>query len=92
MCLGKDAVGGLLRFHGNELKSSELETVLEIEIYDKLNLENEIKNLCLKNLVLCKESQIFYTRKIKLSYVKEESSIQFNNKISFQLLVTCFDV
>ena len=54
MCLGKDAVGGLLRFHGNELKSSELETVLEIEIYEKLNLENQIKNL-----VLYKESQIF---------------------------------
>ena len=48
MCLGRDAVGDLVRFCGDEIKSSKFETVLEIENYNKLNLGNPIKTLYIK--------------------------------------------
>ena len=36
----------LLRFSGEYLEASEPETVLRIQIDDKLNFENHIKSLC----------------------------------------------
>ena len=48
MCLGKDSVSDLLRFCGEDLEASELETVLGIEIDNKLNFEKHIKSLCRK--------------------------------------------
>ena len=47
MYLGKDYISDLLRFCGEFLEVSELETVLGIQI-DKLNFENYIKYLCSK--------------------------------------------
>ena len=48
MCLGKDAVNGILKFCDVELKSSELETVLGIEIDQKLTFNCHVKTLCSK--------------------------------------------
>ena len=48
MCLGKDSASDLLRFCGEDLVASELETVLGIQTDSKLNLENHIKSLCNK--------------------------------------------
>ena len=48
MCLVKDSASDLLRFFGEDLVASELETVLRIQIYNKLNFENHIKYLCNK--------------------------------------------
>ena len=48
MCLGKDSAGDLLRFCGEDLVASELETVLGIQIDNKLNFESRIKSLCNK--------------------------------------------
>ena len=48
MCLRKDAVSDLLQLSGEEVKESEPETVLGIEIYNKLNFESHIKTLCSK--------------------------------------------
>ena len=45
MCLGKDSASDLLRFCGEDLVASELETVLGIQIDNKLNFENHIKSL-----------------------------------------------
>ena len=46
MCPGKDAVNDISKFCDEELKSSELETVLGIEIDHKLTFESHIKTLC----------------------------------------------
>ena len=48
MSLGKDFESDLLRFCGEVLEASELETVLEIQIDNKLNFKNHIKSLCSK--------------------------------------------
>ena len=48
MCLGKDSASDLLRFCGEDLVASELETVLGKQIDSKLNFENHIKSLCNK--------------------------------------------
>ena len=45
MCLGKDYVSDLLRLCGEYLETSELETVLRIQIGNKLNFESYIKSL-----------------------------------------------
>ena len=80
MCLGKDSTSDLLRFCGEDLVTSELETILGIQIDNKLNFENHIKTRGItKNLK--------YVR-----YAKEKCSVQFYNKISIQLLPTCLDV
>ena len=44
MCLGKDSVSDLLRFCGEDLEASQLETVLGIQIDNKLDFENHIKS------------------------------------------------
>ena len=46
MCLGKDSVSDLLRFCGEVLEASKFETVLGVQIDNKLNFENHIKSLC----------------------------------------------
>ena len=48
MCLGKNHVSDSLRFCGEVLEASEIETVLGIQIDNKLNFENHIKSLCSK--------------------------------------------
>ena len=48
MCIGKDSAGDLRRCCGEDLVASELETVLGIQIDNKLNFENHIKSLCNK--------------------------------------------
>ena len=48
MSLGKDSVSDSLRFCGEVLEGGELETVLGIQIDNKLNFENRIKSLCSK--------------------------------------------
>ena len=48
MCLGKDAVNDILKLCDVELKSSELETVLGIEIDQKLTFNCHVKTLCSK--------------------------------------------
>ena len=48
MCLGKDSASDLLRFCGEDLVSSELESVLGLQVDNKLNFENHIKSLCNK--------------------------------------------
>ena len=45
MCLRKDAVSDLLQLSKEEVKESEPETVLGIEIYNKLTFESHIKTL-----------------------------------------------
>ena len=48
MCLGKDAVNDILKLCDVELKSSELETVLGIEIDQKLIFNCHVETLCSK--------------------------------------------
>ena len=48
MCLGKDALGDLLKFCRKDLKVSKLETILRIEIANKLNFKIYNKTLCSK--------------------------------------------
>ena len=48
MSLGKDSEGDLLKFCGEVLEASQTETVLGIQIYNKLNFENHIKSFCSK--------------------------------------------
>ena len=49
-CCGKkkDSVSNLLRFYGEVLEASELETLFGMQIGNKLNFENHIKSLCSK--------------------------------------------
>ena len=44
----QDAVRNLLQFCGEDLQVSELETVLGLQIDNKLNFESHIKTLCSK--------------------------------------------
>ena len=48
ICLGKDAVNDILKLCDEELKSSELETVLGFEIDQKLTFNCHVKRLCSK--------------------------------------------
>ena len=48
MCLRKDSLRDLLRFCGQDLEGSELETILRKQIDKKLNFEKHIKSLCTK--------------------------------------------
>ena len=50
MSIEKDseAEGDLLRFCGEVLQANHIETVLGIQIDNKLNFENHIKSLCSK--------------------------------------------
>ena len=45
MYLGKNSISTLLKFCGEYLEASEPETVLRIQIDNKLNFENPIKYL-----------------------------------------------
>ena len=44
-CLGKDSVSDLLRVCGEDLESSERETVLKMQSGNKLNFKNHIDSL-----------------------------------------------
>ena len=72
MSLGKDSEGDLLRFCGEVLEASQIETVLGIQIDNKLNFENHIKSLCSKAF------QKWGITKIPKSVTcaKEKSSVQ----------------
>ena len=48
MCFGKDSTSNILRFCGEDLVASELETVLGIQTDNKLTFENHMKSLCNK--------------------------------------------
>ena len=48
MSLGKDSEGDLLSCCGEVLEASQIETVLGIQIDNKLNFENHITSLCSK--------------------------------------------
>ena len=48
ICLGKDAVNDILKLCDEELKPSELETVLGVEIDQKLTFNCHVKRLCSK--------------------------------------------
>ena len=48
MYLGKNSISTLLKFCGEYLEASEPDTVLRIQIDNKLNFENPIKYLCSK--------------------------------------------
>ena len=48
MSLGKDSEGDSLRFCGEVLEASQIETVLGIQIDNKLNFVNHINSLCSK--------------------------------------------
>ena len=79
MSLGKDSVSDSLRFGGEVLEGGELETVLGIQIDNKLNFENRIKSLC------SKASQKIGALQ-RLTYLlnaqkKKKKSVQFYNKI-----------
>ena len=79
MCLGKDSAGDLLRFCGEDLVASELETVLGIQIDNKLNFENHIKSLCNK------ASQILGAlQRISNMLDMQKKSLLFNSIIKSQ--------
>ena len=71
MCLGKDTVNDILNFCDEELKSSELETVLGIEIDQKLTFNCHVKTLVrlLKNRVHYKKSLILLMKKREIYYL-----------------------
>ena len=89
MCLGKDYVNDSLSFFEEVLGATELETVLGIQIDNKLNFENHIKFLCGKTFQKFRD----VTKILKsVRCAREKSSVQLYNEISVQLLSTCLDV
>ena len=89
MCLGKDFASDLLRFCGEDLVASELESVLGILIDSKLNFENHIKPLYNKASqklgALQRISNMLYTQKKNLQF----SSI-IKSQFSYSPLVWMF--
>ena len=59
MSLGKDSKGDLLRFCEEVLEASQTETVLGIQIDNKLNFENHIKSIWIK-------ITIFFKRRVSI--------------------------
>ena len=87
MCLGKDSASDLLKFCGEDLVASELETVLGIQIDNKLNFENHIKSPCNKA-----SQKLGALQRISNMFCSQKSSVRIYNKILIQLLPTCLDV
>ena len=58
MCLGKEATVDLQSLCGEDIKASELGTVLGVEVENKLSYKIHIETLCSKASHY-KESQIF---------------------------------
>ena len=79
MCLGKDSASDLLRFFGEDLVASELETVLVIQIDNKLNFENHIKSLCNKA-----SQKLGALQRISNMLDTEKKNLLFNYKIKSQ--------
>ena len=76
MSIEKDseAEGYLLRFCGEVLQANHIETVLGIQIDNKLNFESHIKSLCSK--ASQKQGALHYILK-SVRCAKGKSSIQF---------------
>ena len=80
MCLGKSHVSDSLIFCGEVIEASEIETVLGIQIDNKLNFENHIKSLCSKasqklgalqrflNLLQTQKKNILFGSKLKSQF------------------------
>ena len=79
MCLGKDSASDLLRVSGEDLVASELETVLGIQIDNKLNFENQIKSLCNKV-----SQKLGALQRISYMLDKQKKNLLFNSIIKFQ--------
>ena len=79
MCLGKDAVDNILIFCDEELKSSELETVLGIEIDHKLTFNCDVNTLCSKAVEKLSALQI-------IAHITDEEkrNLLFNATIKYQ--------
>ena len=90
MSLGKDSVSDSLRFCGEVLEGGEFETILGIQIENKLNFENRIKSLCSK--ASQKIGALQRLTNLLNAQKKKKKSIQFYNKISVHLLPTGLDV
>ena len=69
-------------------EAGQIETVLRIQIDNKLNFENHIKSLCSKASQKLGALQRFSN----LLDAQKKSSVQFYNKISVQLLPTGLNV
>ena len=89
MCLGKDSAGDLLRFCGEDFVARELETVLRIQIDNKLNFENHIKSLCNKV-----SQKLGALQRISNMLDTQKKNLLFNSIIKSQFsycpLVGCF--
>ena len=69
LCLGKDPASDLLRFCGEDLVAGELETVLGIQIDNKLNFENYLCNKASQKLgALQRISNMLDTQKKNLLF------------------------
>ena len=79
MCLGKDSAGDLPRFCGEDLVASELETVLGIQINNKLNFENHIKSLCDKA-----SQKLWALQRISNMLDTQKKNLLFNSIITSQ--------
>ena len=79
MWLGKDSVSDLLRLCGEDLEASKLETVLGIQIDNKLNFENHIKSLCNKA-----SQKLGVFQKISYQLDTQKKNILFNSIIKSQ--------
>ena len=79
MCFGKDSASDLLRVSGEDLVASELETVLGIQIDNKLNFENQIKSLCNKV-----SQKLGALQRISYMLDKQKKTLLFNSIIKSQ--------
>ena len=74
-----DAVNNILKFCDEELKSSELEAVLGIEIYHKASFESHVKTLCSKAA-----KKLSVLQRISNISVEEKRNLLFNAIIKSQ--------
>ena len=79
MCLEKNSVSDLLRFCGDNLETSKLETVLGIQINNKSNFETHIKSLCTKA-----SQKLEVSQSISNLLVAEKKNLLFNSIIKSQ--------
>ena len=79
MCLGKDSASDLLRFCGEDLVASELETVIGMQIENKSNFENHIKYLCNKA-----SQKLGALQRISNMLDTQKKNLLFNSRIKSQ--------
>ena len=89
ICLGKDAVNDILKLCDEELKSSEFETVLGVEIDQKLTFNCHVKRLFSKAA-----KKLSALRRIANIINEEKRKILFNAIIKsiFSYCPLCIDV